>query len=290
MEEDYYKILGIDKSASDSQIKSAYRKMAKKYHPDMNKNDKSAEEKFKKVSEAYAVLSDSEKKKNYDMFGSEKFHQRFSQDDIFRDSNIEDMLRGFGFGDIFGGGVHFGGGRGGSPFGGGTPPNLDLTSTISISLEESVKGGERQVNLQTGGRSESLKVKIPQGIGNGGKLRLTGKGNAQGSRRGNLYIEVHIEPHPSIRREGNNLIVKKEVTVSTALLGESVSIETFDGTKRIKIPKLTSHGQKIRIKGEGVKPLKGVKGDLYIEIIYTLPKKLTKAQTDLLEQLKKTGI
>ncbi len=306
MAEDYYKTLGIDKKASAGEIKSAYRKLAKKYHPDRNEGKKSAEDKFKKVSEAYAVLSDPKKRKNYDMFGSEKFHQKYSQDDIFRGTNINDILRDFGLGDIFGGGFGRGGGAsagragrsrfggGGDPFGGGfghQMVNLDVTSQLDISLEESVKGGERQISFQTGGKNESVNVKIPAGIQNGGKLRLPGKGNLHQNRRGDLFIEVRINHHPTIKREKDDLIIQKEIELTTGLLGGPLEVETFDGPKKIKAPAGTRPGQKIRIKGGGVKSMKtGKKGDLYIEIGYQIPKKLTKEQKELLAKLQSTGL
>jgi curved DNA-binding protein len=286
MTEDYYKILGVNKKASGAEIKSAYRKLAKKYHPDRNRGDKNAEEMFKKISEAYAVLSDPEKKKKYDMFGSEKFHQRFSQEDIFRGADFSSIFRefGFDFGDIFGGGF-------GAPFGARPPVNLDATSRIEISLEESVRGGERRISFKTPAGVETLNVKIPAGIPDGGKLRLAGKGNAQGGRRGDLYIEVKIAPHPRIRRDGNDLFIRQDIPVSSALLGGVVEVETFEGPRRVKIPSGSGPGRKIRIKGEGVRPLKGgKKGDLYIETGLRIPSTLSDKQKELLKKLRDTGL
>ncbi len=286
MTEDYYKVLGVNKKASDAEIKSAYRKLAKKYHPDRNSGDKNAEEMFKKISEAYAVLSDSEKRKNYDMFGSEKFHQRFSQEDIFRGADFSGTFREFGidFGEIFGGAFGF-------PFGGRQPVNLDATSRIEISLEESVMGGQRQISFKTPAGMDTLNVKIPAGIPDGGKLRLAGKGNAQGGRRGDLYIEVKIAPHPRIRREGNDIFIRQDISVSSALLGGTVEVETFEGVRKVKIPPGTGPGRKIRIKGEGVRPLKGgKKGDLYIETGLRLPSTLSMEQKELVKKLRDTGL
>ena len=298
MKDDYYAILGVAKSASAREIKANYRKLAKKYHPDKNQGDKAAEEKFKKLSEAYAVLSDSEKKKNYDMYGSEKFHQRFSQEDIFRGTNLNDILREMGFGDIFGSsGSPFGGRRGGSPFG-GSPfggaapmPNLDISTEMTISLEEAVKGAERQFSMKGERGTESISVKIPAGVSEGAKLRLAGKGRQYSRQKGDLYIKIRVTPHPHIKREGDNLIMKTDIDVSTALLGGSVEVSTLDGRRSVKVPAGTRSGQKVRIKSAGVKRMKGGgAGDLYLEIGISVPKKLTVAQKKIAEELKKEGL
>ena len=304
MKEDYYAILGVGKNASAREIKSNYRKLAKKYHPDKNQGDKAAEEKFKKISEAYAVLSDKEKKKNYDMFGSEKFHQRFSQEDIFRGTNLNDILREMGFGDIFGSsgfgrapfggfGARGGGSQfGGAPFGGAaTMPDLDISTAMTISLEESVKGGERQFSLKGERGTESISVKIPAGVSDGSKLRLAGKGRQYGRQRGNLYIKIDVAPHPYIKREGDNLIMKMDIDVSTALLGGSVEIQTLDGQRSVKVPPGARSGQKIRIKGAGAKRMKHAgAGDLYLEIGISVPNKLTPRQKKIAQELKKEGL
>ena len=230
MKNDYYAILGVGKSATAREIKASYRKLAKKYHPDKNPDNRAAEDKFKKISEAYAVLSDPEKKKNYDTFGSEKFHKRFSQEDIFRGTNLNDILREMGIGDIFGfGGSSFGGAH----FGGtATAPDLDISTEMTISLEESVKGGERRFSLKGERGTETISVKIPAGVNEGSKLRLAGKGRRYDRWKGDLYIKIHIAPHPYIKREGDNLIMKTDINVSTALLGGSVQVRTLEGALR----------------------------------------------------------
>ncbi len=302
MAQDYYKVLGVEKKAAADKIKSAYRKLAKKYHPDRNKDNKAAEEKFKTISEAYAVLSDPEKKKKYDMVGSDKFHQQYSTEDIFRGTNMDEILRemGFGgFGDLFGrfGGFRSGGAQEfsystGSPFGRqAAPVNLDVTSKMTITLEESVKGGQRQISLQTGRDIVTLNVKIPPGIEQGAKLRLAGKGKSRGGHKGDIYIEIDIAPHPHFRREGNDIIASIDIDISTALLGGSADVNTLNGQRKIKIPAGTQPGQKIRIKGEGAKKLKGRgSGDLYINVGVKVPKKLTERQKKLIEGLKKEGL
>ncbi len=287
---DYYEILGVERTTTPDEIKLRYRKLAKQYHPDKNPGNKEAEEKFKKISEAYAVLSDPEKKKKYDMFGSEKFHQQYTQEDIFRGTSINDILRDMGFGggmgNVFGGFGGFGGGAGAASM-----QNLDISSKITISLEESVLGAEKKVSLQDGKGTETITVKIPPGITEGANLRLAGKGREAMRNKGDLYLEVHIAPHPTLRREGDDIIAHAEVNISTAVLGGSAEVNTVEGVRTIKIPAGIQPGQKIRIKGHGAKKLKGGgSGDLYIEIGMRIPKNPTTAQQKLLEQLKAEGL
>lgn len=295
MASDYYSTLGVDKSDKADKIKTNYRKLAKKYHPDRHRGDKKAEEKFKEISEAYAVLSDPEKRRKYDRFGSEKFHQQYSSDDIFRGSNLNDILREFGFGDMFGRG--FGGGarrqagfHAGSPF--GQPVvNLDVSTEITIPLEEAVKGGERRINLQTDRGAQEISFKIPPGVQDGARLRLAGKGRQAGYKKGDIYIQIKIAPHRLFKREGDDLKIPLEIKISTAMMGGSVEVKTIKGTREVKIPQGTQPGQKIRIKGQGVKHLKGGgAGDLYMEINVRIPKKLTDAQKKLAQLLKAEGL
>jgi curved DNA-binding protein len=300
MKDDYYSILGVGKNAGNGEIKAKYRKLAKKYHPDKNPGDEASEQMFKKVSEAYAVLSDHDKRKNYDMFGSDKFHQRFSQEDIFRGTNLNDILREMGFGDILGFSGGFGGRRArgedifsGAPFGGQTAPaaDLDILTEMTISLEESAKGGQRQFSLKSDRGMETISIKIPAGVNEGSRLRLAGKGRQFGRQKGNLYINIHIAPHPYFKRDGDDLIMKMEINVSTALLGGSVDVKTLEGVRSVKIPAGTRSGQKIRIKGHGVKRMKrGGAGDLYLEIGIRVPEKLTPEQKKIAEKLKKEGL
>ncbi|PLX52700.1 MAG: integrase, partial [Desulfobacteraceae bacterium] len=206
-ETDYYKILGVKKTASETEIKKAYRKLAMKYHPDHSKGDKSAEEKFKKISEAYAVLSDKEKRKQYDTFGSAGFQQRYSQEDIFRGSDFESILS-----ELFGGSGRFGGGGrgmrfsfdGGGPFGSyqrqqqAHPKGSDLEYELPLTLEEVAAGTQKIVSFQHKGRSEKITVKIPKGMIFGKKLRIAGKGEPSpyGGPAGDLYIKPKVLDHP----------------------------------------------------------------------------------------------
>jgi curved DNA-binding protein len=219
MAEDYYKLLGLEKSATAEDIKKAYRKLALKWHPDKNPNNKAAEEKFKKISEAYAVLSDPKKREEYDTFGSaDQFRQRYTQEDIFRG------LRSFGFGDPGGEGARtFRTNRGGGfTFTQGGPfsdifegerqrfsrapqKGQDFEYNLSITLEESVLGAEKKLALQKNDAVEEINFKIPPGINSGKKLRLTGKGGPGIDRGppGDLYINISIIPHPILARDGN---------------------------------------------------------------------------------------
>ena len=302
MSTDYYKILGVDKGANSEDIKKAYRKLAVKYHPDKNPGNKEAEEKFKKMSEAYAVLSDSEKRKQYDNYGADGFSQHYSQEDIFRGFDINEILRGFSAGGA--------GGRrrsysfqsgGGDPFanlfGGGSggqyrqmpQKGQDLAYNLAITIEESVLGAEKKLALNKDGQVDEINIKIPAGINAGKKLRLTGKGlpGGNGGSPGDLYLNISILPHPIFARDGNDIYLDKEIKFSQAALGMSLDVPTVDGSvKRIKIPPGTQNNTKIRMKGLGVGILKGSdQGDQYVKITVNVPKKLSATQADLMKKL-----
>ncbi len=298
MAKDYYATLGLEKNASADQIKKAYRKMALKYHPDKNPGDKKAEDKFKEITEAYAVLSDPEKKRQYDQFGESGFHQRYSQEDIFRGFDVGDIFREFGFGtdDIF---SHlFGGGRarGGSPFGGGRPQAVkgqDFVMRIKIPFRQAVQGGERRIDYRREGRVEHLQVRIPAGVESGQKLRVAGKGGTSpaGGPAGDLFLEIQVDADPAFTRDGDDLLVKVQVPFSGACLGTSVEVPTLEGTKRIKVPAGMGCGGKIRLRGFGVPAHGGKsKGDLYAVVEVEVPKKLTPEQKKLLEKLAGVGL
>ncbi|MBW1642068.1 MAG: J domain-containing protein [Deltaproteobacteria bacterium] len=304
---DYYKVLGVDKSATDVEIKKAYRKLAMKHHPDQAKGDKASEEKFKEISEAYAVLSDKEKRKQYDMFGSDGFHQRYSQEDIFNGFDLGDILKEFGLG---GSGFFSGRGRGkgngmrfsfgpGSPFGSGTRRQTqvkgsDLVYEMALTLQDIASGANKTVNIQHQGRAENLTVKIPKGMITGKKIRLAGKGEPSpyGGPPGDLYIQSKMLAHPVFRSEGYDLYMNKEVKISETLLGTNVSVPAIDGNElNLKIPPGTKHGTKMRLSGKGLPQMKGGKqGDLYIVINISIPKKLGKEQKRLIKELADTGL
>ena len=313
MAEDYYQVLGVDKKASADEIKKAYRKLAVKWHPDKNPNNKAAEEKFKKISEAYAVLSDAKKRDEYDQFGSaDRYRQQYSQEDIFRDFDLDEILRSFGFGSGRGRTTFRTSRRGGGPqdyedpfsgiFSGGggrhyanmPQKGQDVEYNLSISLEESVMGSDKKISLQMENRIEDINVKIPPGISSGKKLRLPGKGLAgyNGGQNGDLYLNVNVMPHPIFARDGNDLYIEKTIKFTQAALGTTIDVPTLEGaTKRLKIAPGTQNNTKIRMKGYGVPGLKGsLKGDQYVKINIEVPKKLTDRQSKLVEQLANEGM
>jgi curved DNA-binding protein len=319
MNDDYYKALGVDRNASTEDIKKAYRRLALKYHPDRNPSDKkNAEEKFKKISEAYAVLSDPEKRKQYDSFGSDAFRQKYSQEDIFRGFDLNEILRDLGFGGLGGEFTWFGGGPrrrtfrqqqpgGGDPFGDlfrdqqaytyrEAPPQQgqDIEYKLSISLEESAAGAEKKISIKKGQKHEEIKVKIPAGISSGKKLRISGKGlqDASGGIPGDLFLNIQVLPHHVFMREGDDLLIEKSIPYSKAVLGATLDVETLEGpVKRIKVPAGTQNNSKIRMKGFGIKHMKSEgKGDLYVKINVDVPKKISEKQAALIRKLSEEGL
>ena len=307
-ENDYYKILGVDKKASDEEIKKAYRKLAMKFHPDhyQGEDKKEAEEKFKKISEAYAVLKDKEKRKQYDTFGEQDFHQRYSQEDIFRGFDFSDILKEFGFG---GGGGFFGGGGGrggrvrfsfdggGSPFGGGRqqqPKGEDMVYELPLTLGEIVSGTTKSVSLGHSGQAERINVKIPKGMITGKKIRLAGKGaqSDYGGPPGDLYIRSKGVDPAGYQIEDYDLYIKKEIRLTDALLGTTVTVPAVTGGElTLKVPAGTKHKSKLRLTDQGIPHMKGSgRGHLYVEIMIDTPKKLSKKQKELIKELADTGL
>lgn len=301
---DYYKKLGVDKTASAAEIKKAFRKLAVKYHPDKNPGDSAAEEKFKEANEAYAVLSDAKKKQQYDTYGEAGFSQRYSQEDIFRGSNLGDILKEFGMnfgGSGFqqgGGGSNFnsffsqsGGGCGGGCGGAPPPKGQDATMDLWVTLEEVATGTERTV---APGGAERVSVKIPKGIEGGKKLRLTGKGNQspQGGQPGNLYLRINIQPHTEFERQDANLVYKHAVSFSEAVLGTTISVPTLDGGElNVKIPPGMQTKSKLRLKGKGLPVSNSASyGDILVQIEVTIPQDLSEEQTKIVEELQGAGL
>jgi len=297
---DYYSVLEIKKGSSDDEIKKAYRKLAMKYHPDRNKGDTNAENKFKDVSEAYAVLSDKKKRQQYDQFGSEGFHQKFSQEDIFRDFDINEILKGFGFGS--GSGPGTGNPFQGNPFGGfgnpfqgqqrPTPSPPPLVKDLSVSFEEAALGAQRNISISRNGVVEEASIKVPAGISNGKVLRLKGKGHSDphGKKQGDLHLKVQILPHSIYRREAQNVVIDAEIKLTDAILGTTIEVETLNGIKGVKIPAGTQNNAKLRLKGVGIKTSSGKQGDQLVNIKIGIPKKLTDEQKKHIEFLRGTGI
>jgi molecular chaperone DnaJ len=349
---DYYEVLGVTRTSTDVEIKSAYRKLAMKHHPDRNPGDHAAEEKFKEAAEAYAVLADTEKRSLYDRFG----HQGVSaaagagagfDPTVF--SGFEDILGGlgdiFGFGDLFGGGRRRGGPQRGA----------DLRYDLEISFEEAARGtetaiqiprqetcetcsgsgaaagtsptvcpqcrGQGQVRTQQGfftvartcpqcrgvgriiakpcqtcrgagrmTRERKLTVKIPPGIATGQQLRLQGEGEggSAGGPAGHLYVVVHVQEHEFFRRDGNNLFCEIPVNFTTVALGGDIQVPTLDGSEPVKVPEGTQTGTTLKLRGKGMPDVNGRgRGDLFATVQVLTPKKLTKEQRHLVEQLAK---
>jgi curved DNA-binding protein len=284
MSKSLYTTLEVAPGASEAEIKKAYRKLARQYHPDVNKDPK-AEEKFKEINAAYEVLSDKEKRAKYDQFG----------DSMFGGQNFHDFARGQGgnvdlddiLRNIFGqGGGGFGGGGfggfGGGGFGGGM--NLDIDANVTVPFAVAVLGGKHSIGLS----GESFDIKIPAGIKSGEKLRVRGKGKKHGAQVGDLYLRIDVAPNPEYEREGDNLVKTFNVPLYAALFGGKVAIQTLEKEVTLKVPENTKNGQRFRLKEMGVLNRQtNVRGDLYLRANIVLPP-VDKIDSDLVEQMKKS--
>lgn len=347
---DYYDVLGVAKNADAAELKTAYRKLAMKYHPDRNPDAKDAEEKFKEAKEAYEVLSDDDKRAAYDRFGHAGVDGNAGGGrggDPFGNASFQDI-----FGDVFG--DIFGGGRGGG--GGRAARGADLRYNLELSLEEAVRGtkvelrvpswqrcdtcsgsgakkgsspvtcntcgGAGQVRMSQGffsiqqscpachgrgtvikdpcgtchgqGRVQkerTLSVKVPAGVDNGDRIRLSGEGEAgvAGAAPGDLYVHIHVKEHPIFQREENNLFCEVPVSFATAALGGEVEVPTLDGRVMLKVPAETQTGKLFRLRGKGVVPMRGGSpGDLLCRVVIETPVKLNAKQKALLEEFEKS--
>lgn len=318
---DYYDVLGIQKTADEKEIKKAYRKLAKKYHPDTNPGDKKAEQQFKDVTEAYNVLSDPEKKKLYDQFGMAAFDGSMGagntggeysswsgnagQNGHFREYHFEggDMNDIFGdiFGDMFKGGFagesgfkRSYGNRSTDHFYNGTgsrqKKGRDIESNITISFEEAVYGCSKRIQFE-GNAGKTLDVKIPAGIDEGQSIRLKGKGHSgtNGMPAGDLYLKVHIIEKPGYEREGLDIYTTEKIPYTTAVLGGEAVFHTLYGDVKCRIPEGTQSGSKIRLKKKGVVSMKdsSVHGDAYVTIQIAVPKHVTPQERRVLQELEK---
>lgn len=302
---DYYSILGLNKNATEKDIKSAYRRLARKYHPDVNPGDQASEEKFKQVSEAYEVLRDPDKRRAYDKYGSQwqqwqKAEQAggvppggFGGFGGYDATGGEDFRFDFGtggegdFGSIFEN--LFGGARGkgrGSRINlgdyGQPQPSSDVHSTVELTLEEAYSGVQRQLSVGT----KKLNVKIPAGVDNGSKIRLPGEAPSVNGRKGDVYLEVRIKPHSTFARDGENLQVDVQVPYPVAALGGEVSVPTLTGRVSMKVPKGIQSGQTLRLNGKGMPRVKGGgHGDLRARVMVSVPKDLTPQEEEALRSI-----
>lgn len=286
-EKDYYELLGVKKTAAEEEIKKAYRSLAKKYHPDKNKGNKEAENKFKEISEAYAVLSDKEKREQYDRLGREAFHfgggggaggNPFGGFDFAEFANRARAGAGGrggrrssgGFTDIFS--DLFGGGG----FEQGPARGQDLEAEITIPFRDAVLGTTLDLQVANGSR---IKVKVPEGVRDGQRIRLRGKGgsSATGGPAGDLNVLVHVTPHPLFERKDNDIHIDLPITIGEAIQGAEVEVPTIHGPVRAKIPAGTQGGQTFRLSGKGVKS-----GDHYYRVQIRVPKE---APRDAIESI-----
>ena len=282
---DYYEILGVSRGATPEEIKKAYRKLAIQYHPDKNPGDKGAEEKFKEASNAYSVLSDPDKRHVYDTRGHAGvdgmgFEGYRNMDDIFANLNLDEIFgRGFGgFGDAFG--DAFGQRRTTVPTRG-----RDVRMNLSIPFADAVLGSEKEVTV----RGKRITLKIPPGIQDGKTLRIRGYGESHGiGTSGDLLVTVSVQPHPTLTREGADLLTDAKISMTTAALGGSVRVKTLTEDVDLKIPTGAQPGQQFRLRGQGAVDTSGRKGDLRVRLVVEVPRSLSRKQRNLLTELAKT--
>jgi curved DNA-binding protein len=312
MEEDFYSVLKVSRDASSEEIQKAYRKLAAKYHPDMNQGNKRAKETFQKVQRAYEVLNDPAKRKLYDQYGSAfeavaegdapggwrtaggaggpgaggpdiDFSQFFGGRGGGEGDPFADIFRQFGGGAGAGGGGPAGGGR----RGGRRPAHRgqDVAHEIEIPFRTAILGGEVSLKLHRAGEGpETIAVRVPQGVGEGQTIRLRGQGEPGGGMPGDLLLSVKIAPHPAFTRRDKDLIVRLPVTLNEAVSGAKVDVPTPWGTIAVKVPAGTSSGKRLRVKGHGVKTSKGEPGDLFVEVQIVLPPRLDAHAAELAAQ------
>ena len=289
---DLYKILEVSRDASPDEIKKSYRRLAKKLHPDRNPDDKEAEERFKDVSGAYAVLSDGDKRKLYDQFGDMGLREGFDPEAYQAATQGAGGFGGFDFGDIFGGAARGRGGEGRQGhvefnfedlFGGRGPgrgayvrapqKGADLHSEVTIDFREAVLGCQRELSLRSSEGERTLKVRIPAGVRNGGKIRLRGQGGlgVQGGPAGDLVLVVKVRKHPYFSIRGKQLHVRVPVTPLEAYSGAKVSVPTPEGSGQLSIPAGSQSGSKLRLRGKGIQQKDKPKGDLIAHLEIVVP-------------------
>ncbi len=299
---DYYAILGVPRGASEKDIKAAYRRLARKFHPDMNKGEAKAEAKFKEINEANEVLSDPQKRKRYDTLGANWDSFRTAPHPgagrVHADFGGTGDLGGFSdfFRTFFGGG--FGGGREGGvggiedlfEMGRGPARGSHLEGSVDLTLEEILRGTTRTVQVGEGPHPRRVEVKIPKGVREGSRVRVAGEGESgPGGARGDLYLRVHILPHRFLERQGDDLQTTVTVPLTTAVLGGEVSVPTLDGPRGIKVPAGSRVGQVFRLAGQGLPRPGGGRGDLLARLSVELPRELSPRETELFAELRTLG-
>ena len=308
MAEDYYQSLGVERTATADEIQKAYRKLARKYHPDMNPDDKAAKKKFQEIQKAYDTLSDAEKRKKYDQFGPD-FENANQWAGAGRSGapfsvDIDQIFGGKGgpgdgfkfegdIGDLF---RHFGGGGGGGggrarPGRGRAQPTTgnDVTAELTVPFNTAVVGGGASLSIERNGKRDTIQVTIPAGVDDGQKIRLRGQGEPApgGGKNGDLILTLHVANHPHFRRVGKNLELRLPVTLGEAALGGKVDVPTPDGTVELKIPAGSGSGQRLRVRGQGVRDPKGSPGDLFVELQIKLPNHLDKSTQEAIETIER---
>jgi curved DNA-binding protein len=288
---DYYKVLGVQRNATEEEIKKAYRKLARKYHPDVSK-EKDAKEKFQEVSEAYETLRDKEKRAAYDSLGSgfrpgQDFRPPPDWFDRFGSGKADD-LHNVDLSDLFEQMGLFGRAQGRRGFGRNMPiPGEDYEVAAHLSIEEAAQGAER--SMQIGG--STVRARIPRGTTHGQRMRLRGKGGpgANGGTPGDLYLNIVLDPHPLYRASGHDLDIEVPLAPWEAALGAEVDIPTLDGAVRMKVPAGSQSGQKLRLAGKGLPKAGGGAGDLYAVLTIAVPGTLTPKEKELFESLREAS-
>jgi curved DNA-binding protein len=295
---DYYKVLELDKNATEADIKKAYRRLARKYHPDLNPNDAAAKQKFQRINEANEVLGDPEKRKKYDKYGkdwehSEEFERarqqqtQYGQQSSYQGGGFESFGGGGDFSDffesMFGGGRSFGGGRGGNV----KYKGQDINAELHLDLKD-VYTSQKQTLTVNG---KNIRLTIPAGVENGQTIKIKGHGGpgVNGGPNGDLYITFSLTNSTKFKRDGSNLSTTHDLDLYTALLGGEATIETFEGKVKLKVPPETQNGTKIKLKGKGFPVYKsdGQFGDLYVTYNIKLPSNLNSKEKELFEELAK---
>jgi curved DNA-binding protein len=296
---EYYSVLEVRRNASAKEIKQAYRRLARRYHPDVNPGDATAEQKFKEISEAYEVLGNPEQRQQYDRFGHQAFSGGFEQAfgagkgfRGFNPGNLKDFFAGRGnftegvgtlFEEFFG--------KGGSRPQSAATPGQDIEQTVSIRFADAVHGTTTDVQVtRRGGGTEWLRVRIPPGVDSNSRVRLAGKGELgpAGGAVGDLYIVIQVQPHAYFVRQGDDILCEVPVTLAEVMLGARIDVPTIDGLTAMTLPAGTQNGRRFRLRGKGVPRLKGEgRGDQYITVKVILPETLDARSRQLVEELDK---